>query len=73
MKVKKAIKLLLVIGIILSFLLIIPSSEAVPLSNDDTTAHFYGIRLREGGAESSGTLTPEQQWVYDTIKSKWSD
>ena len=66
MKVKKVFKLFLLIGIIIITFLIIPSSEAAPLSSDDSTANFYGVRLREGGAESSGTLSEEQQLLYDT-------
>ena len=71
MKVRNSIKLFLVLGILFALLLIIPSAEAVPLSETDNTANFYGIRLREGGAESSGTLTEEQQLLYDTSRYKY--
>ena len=71
MKTKKIIKLLLIMGVIVTILIAALSSKAMPLKATDTEASFYGVRLREGGAESSGTLSGELSNAYDTNKYKY--
>ena len=71
MKTKKIIKLLLIMGVIVTILIAALSSKAMPLKATDTEASFYGVRLREGGAESSGTLSGEQSALYDTSRYKY--
>ena len=64
---KKVSKIILILMCIL--VLIMPYTStvlAVALTQDDTTAELQIQRMHQGGEESSGTLTEDQEQFYDT-------
>ena len=61
---KRIIKIVLVLACITT--LIAPYTTVfAQLSQTDTTANLQSLIMHEGGEEASGTLTEEQQQVYD--------